>query len=81
MFKKKQMKVVSRKDGTKVVHYARLLKNLFSQNREAEKLTTERVFELGLIAVATIITELLDQNKATYQNSHTLTQQMSKSSC
>jgi hypothetical protein len=81
MFKKKQMKVVSRKDGTKVVHYARLLKNLFSPNREAEKLTTERVFELGLIAVATIITELLDQNKATYQNSHTLTQQMSKSSC
>jgi hypothetical protein len=67
IFKKKQMKVISRKDGSKVVHYARLLKNLFSPDREADKLTTDRVYELGLVAVKTIITELLDQNKATYK--------------
>jgi hypothetical protein len=67
MFKKKQMKVISQKDGCKVVHYARLLKSLFSPRREADIMTTDRVHELGSIAASTIITELLDQNKATYK--------------
>jgi hypothetical protein len=67
MFEKKQMKVILWKDGSKVVHYTRLFKNLFSPNREADKLTTDRVYELGSIAVTTIIAELLDQNKATYK--------------
>ncbi len=34
IFKKKQMKVISWKDGSKVVHYEGLLKNLFSPDRE-----------------------------------------------
>ncbi len=66
VFKKKQMEVIVQKDGSKLVHYARLLKNLFLPNRGEDKLTTDRVHELGSIAVTTIITELLDQNKATY---------------
>jgi hypothetical protein len=67
IFKKKQMKVISWKDGSKVVHNARLLKNIFSPLREANLKTTDRVHELGSIAATTIITELLDQNKATYK--------------
>ena len=67
IFKKKQMKVICRKDGCKVVHYARLLKSLFSPQREADIMTTDRVHELGSIAASTIITELPDQNKATYK--------------
>jgi hypothetical protein len=67
IFKKKQMKVISRKDGSKVVHYARLLTCLFSPRREADLAATDRVHELGSIAASTIIRELLDQNKATYK--------------
>jgi hypothetical protein len=67
IFKKKQMKVISRKDGSKVVHYARLLNSLFSPRREADLATTDMVHELGSIAASTIIRELLDQNKATYK--------------
>jgi len=64
MFKKKQMKVISWKDGSKVTHYARLIKNLFSPHREADRNTTERLHELRSIAVMAIITELLDQKKS-----------------
>ena len=67
LFKKKQMRVISRKDGRKVVHYARQVKNLFSPHREADKSMTDQVHELGLIAARTIIIELLDQNKSTYK--------------
>jgi hypothetical protein len=67
MFKKKQMRLILRKDSSKVVHHARLLKKLFSPNREADKLTTDRVYELGSIAVMAIIAELLAQNKASYK--------------
>ncbi len=49
------------------MYYARLLKNLFSPNREADTPTTDKVYELWSIAVTTIIAELLDQNKATYK--------------
>jgi hypothetical protein len=42
MFKKKQIKVVPRKDGSKVTHHARLLKNLFSPHREADIGTGQR---------------------------------------
>jgi hypothetical protein len=41
LFKKKQMRVISRKDGSKVVHYARLVKNLFSPHRKADKSKTD----------------------------------------
>jgi hypothetical protein len=67
IFKTKQMKVISRKDGSKVVHYARLLNSLFSPQREADLATTATVHELGSITTSTIIRELLDQNKATYK--------------
>ena len=67
LFKKKQMRVISRKDGRKVVHYARQVKNLFSPHREADTSMTDQVHELGLIAARTIIIELLDQNKSTYK--------------
>jgi hypothetical protein len=87
MFKKMQMKVISRKDGSKVTHYARLFKNLFSPHREADRNTTERLHELGSIAVTAIITELLDQKKQGIsicqfqnRNSHTITQQRNISS-
>jgi len=61
------MKVISQKDGSKVVHYARLLNSLFSPQREADLATTDTVHELGSIAASTNIRELLDQNKATYK--------------
>ncbi len=61
------MKVISQKDGSKVTHYTRLLKNLFLPHREADRNRTERLHELGSIAVTTIITELLDQKKATHK--------------
>ncbi len=67
MFKNKQMKVISWKDGSKLTHYARLLKNVFSPHREADRNMTERLHELGLIAVMAIITELLDKKKTTYK--------------
>ena len=45
-FKKKQMQVVCRQDGTKVVHFARrLVKNLFNPTRCTDKNTNERVRE------------------------------------
>jgi len=67
IFKKKQMKVISQKDGSKVVHYARLLNSLFSPQREADLATTDTVHELGSIAASTIIKELLDQKQSNVQ--------------
>jgi hypothetical protein len=40
-FKKKQMKVIARQDGTKVVHFARLLKYLFNPTRRTDKETND----------------------------------------
>ncbi len=59
--------MISRKDGSKVTHYALLPKNLFSPHREADRNMTERLHVLGSIAVMATITELLDQKKATYK--------------
>eukprot|EP00956_Cyclotella_meneghiniana_P034905 scaffold109285_cov63-Cyclotella_meneghiniana.AAC.1 len=67
MFKKKQMKVVARKDGSKVVHYNRLRKYLFNPTRETDKETTDTVIELASTAVDAVITELEDKRKATFK--------------
>ena len=64
-FKKKQMQVIACQDGTKVVHFARLLKYLFDPKRLTDKETNERVIELAGVAVSAFICELLDQKKAT----------------
>eukprot|EP00956_Cyclotella_meneghiniana_P021174 scaffold38171_cov73-Cyclotella_meneghiniana.AAC.1 len=66
MFKKKQMKVVARKDGSKVVHYNRLRKYLFNPTRATDKETTDTVIELASTAVEAVITELEDKRKATF---------------
>ena len=63
MFKKKQMAVVARKSGTKVVHLARLRKILFSPKRTTLKKTKQRVKELAKTAADAILTELHDEKK------------------
>jgi hypothetical protein len=67
IFKKNQMRVICQKNGCKVVPYAILLNSLFSPQREADVMTKDSIHELGSIAASTIITELLDQNKATFK--------------
>ena len=64
-FKKKQMQVIACQDGTKVVHFARLLKYLFDPKRLTDKETNERVIEE--VAGSAFICELLDQKKATWK--------------
>ena len=61
------MQVVARQDGTKIVHFARLLKYLFNPKRITDKNTNERVAELGSVATNAFIKELLDQKKATWK--------------
>ena len=65
MFKKKQIAVVARKSGTKVVHLARLQKILFSPERTTLKKTNQRVKELAKTAANAILTELHGEKKAT----------------
>lgn len=67
MFKTKQMKVIARKDGTRVVHYGRLRKYLFGPTRATDKETTEQVVELASVAVKAVISELENEKKATYK--------------
>jgi hypothetical protein len=67
MFKKKQMKVVARKDGSKVVYYSRLRKCLFDPRRKTDKETNAKVIELASTAVTALISELEDGKKATYK--------------
>jgi hypothetical protein len=66
-FKKKQMQVVARQDGTKVVHFACLLKYLFDPKHDTDKDTDERVLELAAVAINAFIRELLDEKKATWK--------------
>ena len=66
-YKRKQMAVISRKSGTKVVHYARIRKTLFSPTRTTDKQTSSRVKELAKIAADAILCELQDKRKATFK--------------
>ena len=47
LLSKRQMSVITRKSGTKVVHYARLLTQLFAPTRLADMKTGERVIDLA----------------------------------
>ena len=47
LLSKRQMSVIARKSGTKVVHYARLLTQLFSPTRLADMKTGPRVIDLA----------------------------------
>ena len=67
IFKKKQMSVVARKSGSKVVHFARLRQQLFSPTRKTDKNTNRRVTELAETAADAILTELHDETKATFK--------------
>lgn len=67
IFHRKQMKVVSRTDGTSVVHYNRIRRRLFHPTKKADKQTTKRVVELSEIATEALVRELLDEKKATYK--------------
>ena len=67
IYKKKQMTVVARKSGTKVVHLARLRKQLFKPILQTEKDTTKRMIELAKIAADAILAELRDERKATFK--------------
>ena len=64
-FNKKQISVIARKSGTKVVHFARLRRHLFSPTRPTIKETKSRVKELATTAAEAILTELHDERKAT----------------
>ncbi|KAL7548461.1 hypothetical protein ACHAWF_016400 [Thalassiosira exigua] len=67
LFKKKQMCVIARKSGTKVVHLARLRKQLFTPTFKTEQNTSTRVKELAKVAAEAILTELRDPKKATHK--------------
>ena len=63
IYHKKQMKVVSRTDGTSVVHYKRIRRRLFHPTKRADKQTTKLVVELSEIATEALVRELLDEKK------------------
>jgi hypothetical protein len=69
MFEKKKMSVVARssKDGSKVVHMARLQKELFSPTRQTNVKTKQLFHGLTNTLAKTICKELLDESKATYK--------------
>jgi hypothetical protein len=61
------MPVIAWKSGTKVVHYARLLNQLFSPTCLADIKTGQHIIELARSAADAIRTELQDKKKATYK--------------
>ena len=71
MFERKSMqvveRVVNRKSATRVVHLARLRKQLFHPVRKSERDATARMVELAGIAATAIISELRDEKKATHK--------------
>lgn len=66
-FKKRQMSVVARKSGTKVMQFKEAVSHLFNPTRKTDKDTRNRVIELAKVATNSLITELHDKNKATYK--------------
>ena len=65
LFKEKQMRVIARKDGTRVVHYAEIRKRLFEpkQSTDTER-TTERVLQYTPVAVEALRKEIVDEKKS-----------------
>ncbi len=66
-YQKKQIALVARKSGSKVVHFARLRGMLFRPSRITIRRTRLRVLELGKTAADAILTELHDEKKATHK--------------
>ena len=68
-FEKKQMSVVARcrKDGTKVVHMARLRMELFSPASLTNIRTSEMLIVLAKTAARAIYDKLRDESKATFK--------------
>mmetsp|Transcript_29604 Transcript_29604/g.62781 ORF Transcript_29604/g.62781 Transcript_29604/m.62781 type:complete len:567 (+) Transcript_29604:520-2220(+) len=67
MFTKKQMSVVARRSGSKVIQFAEIKKSLFKPTRKTDKQAMKRVLELAPTATRTIVKEIDDKNKATYK--------------
>ena len=67
MFNKKQMAVVSRKSGAKVLHLTKLRDELFSPKNKTNKSADDRVIELAKVGESQMVTELEDPKKATYR--------------
>ena len=67
MFNKKQMAVVARKSGAKVLPLAKLRDECFSPKNSTNKKTEDRVIELAEVAASTMVIELEDPKKATYR--------------
>ena len=67
LFEKKQMSVVARKSGTKVVHFDHLRRQLFSPARKTDRDTSHRVTELAKTAADAVLAELHDEHKATWK--------------
>ena len=83
MFEKKMMSVVARssKDGSKVVHMARLRKELFSTSSRTNAKTKDLFHGLAKTAAGTICMELLDESKATYKYTSQSNSEFSYKNC
>ena len=69
MFTKKQMPVVARKSGSKVVQLAEVKKALFKPTRQTDKQAVTCMLELAPIATGAVVKEIDDESKATYKYS------------
>ena len=67
LYEKKQMSVVARQSGAKVVQFNRLRQSLFSPTRPTDVETTPRVIQLASIAATAVLKELHDESKATHK--------------
>ena len=67
MFNKKQMSVVARRSGSKVMQLAEVKKSLFKPSRKTDKQAKKRLLLLAPIATRTIVKEIDDPKKATYK--------------
>ena len=64
-FSRRQMKVITSSDGSKVVHLARLKRHLFHPTRRSDRETQQRMVELAKVAAEAFLAELRDPKKAT----------------
>jgi hypothetical protein len=69
MFEKKQMSVVVRscKDGSIVVHIAKLRNELFSPSQPTNVKTQDELFRLAPIVAKAICNKIINENKVTYK--------------
>ena len=67
IFTKKQMSVVARKSGAKIVQFAQIKKALFKPTTKTDKQALKRMVELAPIATGRVVKEIDDETKATYK--------------